>query len=534
MVTEALHDAPPRTCAAAPQQARCPELATVPECVEYHARREPQALACAVRVQGEWQRISRAELWSLVERYAALFASALESSTLVLFIKKPDVHLLAAYLGAMKAGHVPAQVSPPTTKMSVEEYRRKIDHVREITHCGAIFTDDDAAGMHEGAVLSPSRLTSAPSPVPHVLAPRREALAQFSSGTTGLQKGVFLSHAGLVAHMRSYAEAVRLTADDVLVSWLPLYHDMGLIACYLMPLTCGIPFHQMDPFDWLAQPDALLATVERERGTICYLPNFAYKVLVDKGRPHDLSSVRLWINCSEPARTRSHEAFRARFPSVRPEALTVCYALAENTFAATQTLPWEGNSTRIDATRNVLSCGRPVRDVEVRIFPAEGLSDGEIGLRSPFLFDRFLDGSRPLCDGFYLTGDLGYVDDRGELFVTGRKKDLVIVHGKNVYPQDVEDAASTVPGVYPGRAAAFGLWNEATGSEDLVVLVERKDGAAPVPLKIAVQRAVQEEVGIVPARVDVLEHMSLVKTTSGKVSRGRNRELYLAKELVVL
>jgi fatty-acyl-CoA synthase len=514
----------------------CPDRTKVHECMEYYREKEPAALCCSIRVRGKWQDYSRDQFWDMVCRYAALFASTLPESTLILFIKMLDIHLLAAYIGAMKAGHIPAQISPPTAKVSTDEYRRKIDHIHEITRFGAVFTDEGKRGVYAEAVravvLSPEMLGGKAEMSPPFQTD--DALAQFSSGSTGLQKGVVLSHRAIIAHSRNYAATLKLGDGDRIATWLPLYHDMGLIACYLMPLMCGVPFYQMDPFDWIIQPDILPTVIEEKKVTVCFLPNFAYQVLVNSGRPHDLSSIRLWINCSEPARLRSHEAFLRKYPSVRPETLTVCYALAENTFAVSQTLPWHLNSTRVDARRGVLSCGRPIPEVLIKIFEAGGNRDGEIGVRSPLLFKHFLDGTRPLRDGYYLTGDLGYMDAQGELFVTGRKKDIIIVCGKNVYPQDVEDAVSAVNGIYPGRVAAFGVWNEDMGSEDLIVLVERIEDAAPTALKIEVQKAVQDEVGIVPKRVEVLEHMSLVKTSSGKISRSRNREIYEAKGFTVL
>jgi acyl-CoA synthetase (AMP-forming)/AMP-acid ligase II len=133
----------------------------------------------------------------------------------------------------------------------------------------------------------------------------------------------------------------------------------------------------------------------------------------------------------------------------------------------------------------------------------------------------------PLKEGFYLTGDLGCLDENNELFITGRKKDLIIVHGKNIYPQDVEHVSSEIEGVYPGRSVAFGLWEDEMGTEELYVIVERKPIEPITPIKIAVQKAVNEEIGIVPKRVEVVEHMTLVKTSSGKISRARNKEIYL-------
>lgn len=518
------------------QHALCPDRSTVPECIEHHCRHRPSDLCCTLLVNGTWGSYTREQFWGYVCRYTALFASMPEP-TLVLFVKKLDIHLLAAFIGAMRAGHTPTQMSPPTIKMSEAEYIRRIRHVHEITAYGAVFTDasekEQYANMKMGCVFAPEDLPVYANPV--APAQVEEALAQFSSGSTGLQKGVVMSHRAIISHMRNYTETLRLTQADSVVSWLPLYHDMGLIACYLMPLMCGIPFYQMDAFDWLLQPDLLLRVIEEKRPTICYLPNFAYHVLAQKGRNHDLSSVRLWINCSEPARRHSHDEFLAKFPTVKPEALTVCYALAENTFAVSQTLPWHGNATRPHPDKGVLSCGKPIPGVKVKVFPSQNHADGEIGVISPSLFSRFMDGGIPLTeDGYYLTGDLGFIDEQGEVFLTGRKKDVIIVNGKNIFPHDVEFAVENVPGAYPGRAVAFGLWNEDAGSEDLIVIAERKQVEPVTPLKIAIQKAVQSEVGIVPKRVEIVEHMSLVKTSSGKFSRSRNKDLYQAKEFTLL
>ena len=506
---------------------------TVHGSIEAHCHQNPAQLCCSLRVNGQWEDYTRQVFWDYVCRYAAAFNTYLPTPTLILFVKKLDIHLLAAYIGAMKAGHIPAQISFPSTKVNEVEYRTKIHHIHAITKFGAIFTEEEEqdrfSAFGDGLVVSPGILLQATdSAVP--FRATKDALAQFSSGTTGLQKGVILSHHGIVSHMQNYAAWLKLSPNDAIVTWLPLYHDMGLIACYLMPLMCGIPFYQMDPFDWIMQPDILLQSIEERRPTICFLPNFTYQVLANKGRVRDLSSIRLWINCSEPARVKSHQAFLDKFPSVKPENLTVCYALAENTFAVSQTLPWHSNTTRVHPGMNILSCGRLIHGVEVRIFKDDEADvEGEIGIRSPFLLDRFIDGSLPLRDGFCLTGDLGFLDDTGEMFITGRKKDIIIVHGKNVYPQDVEYVASEVAGVYPGRSVAFGIWDDDIGTEELFVIVERQSEAAPTPIKIAVQKAVNEEIGIVPKRVEVVEHMSLVKTSSGKISRSRNREVYLHK-----
>lgn len=505
---------------------------TVHACIEAHVQAAPDAHCFSLRAGNTWQAVTRAQYWQRVEHYARLFHNAFTTPSLILFIKRLDLDLLAAYIGAMKAGHLPAQLSPFSNKTSENEYARKIVHILDLTGARGIFTDTSEAAKI--AARPQLTLLTPDSPVEGDDAPPgsgRQALVQFSSGSTGLQKGVVLSHAGILAHMRHYGAALALTPQDKLVSWLPLYHDMGLIACYLMPLMAGIPFFQMDPFEWIMRPDLLLEVIEEQRATLCFLPNFAYHVLINKGKPRNLSSMRLFVNCSEPAKPQTHEAFRQKFSSLRPGVLSVCYALAENTFAVTQTpLGLEAQTLSLEG-KTLHSCGRILPETEVRILEPDATGVGEIGIRGAYLFDEFLGSSRPLEDGFYRTGDLGFVSADGELYVTGRKKDLIISNGKNIYPQDIEHACSQVPGVYPGRVVAFGVDSEQTGSEDLFVVVERDGSVADTPLKLTVQKAIEAEVGVLPKRVEVVDHMRLVKTSSGKISRARNKELFLSGEL---
>lgn len=521
---------------------------TVFHCIAHHCQADADRLCLGVREGQSWKTFTRGEFWREIERYTRLFRQDFQAGSLVLFVKQLDSHLLAGYLGAMRAGLLPAQISYPSSKVSPAEYQRKLAHILQLTGAGAIFTDPYAAERFRGfpdlVVLTPVDAgipSGAGASAQDVLAegasaestPGEEALVQFSSGSTGLQKGVVLTHSAIVRHMRHYSEALEIDDQDVLVSWLPLYHDMGLIACYLMPLMCGIPFFQMDPFDWLSRPELLFETIAARKGTLCFLPNFAYHVLAGKARGHDLGSTRLFVNCSEPALPQTHAIFREQFPTVQPGALGVCYALAEGTFAVTQTIPGQVPAVREIEGRSVISCGRPIAGVETTILEANPAGVGEIAIRGDHLFCRTLSGAAESHDGFYRTGDLGYLSGDGELYVTGRKKDILIVNGKNLYPHDIENATSRVAGVYPGRVVAFGQPNPAVGSEELYVVLERAQGSplADVPLKIAVQKAVEAEVGIIPRRVEVLAPGTLVKTSSGKISRSRNRELYQSGEL---
>ncbi len=502
----------------------------------HYAQDDPGVPALHLLEPPGWRTVTRGALADSISRYAANFSTVGRPGSLILFLKRTDEDLLAAYLGAIAAGRVPAQLSPPTAKVRPEEHTRWMNHLLNVTKAEILFTDPDFP--HECLLerqltwLSPEGPWVQPGQEPFSFADRPDnlALAQMSSGTTGLQKAVFLTHQGILDHMDSYGKAIGLRAGDVVISWLPLYHDMGLMAAYLMPLMAGVPLVLMDPFRWISNPKLLVEAAERFSATITFLPNFAYQVLADKCPGRGLGGLRLFVNCSEPARPETHERFLEAFPDVDRGALSVCYAMAENTFGVSQTEPGVPPRSVVIGTKKVLSCGRILPGTDLRINAEDADGVGEVAIRGAFLFSRFLDGAEHLVDGFYPTGDLGKLEG-GELFITGRKKDLIIVNGKNIYPQDVEHAASSCEGVYPGRTVCFGVENEAAGSEDLVVLVEPRVPEPGDDLLVRISNAVERESGIRPRHIGVVPHMSLTKTSSGKVSRMRNKELFLEGRL---
>jgi acetyltransferase-like isoleucine patch superfamily enzyme/acyl carrier protein len=342
------------------------------------------------------------------------------------------------------------------------------------------------------------------------------------------------------------------------VSWLPLYHDMGLIACFFLPLILKVPLVAMSPFDWVRQPSMWLDAVSTHRATLSWLPNFAFSFMATAVRDGDLAGIRLdslrgVVNCSEPVLAASHDAFVQRFADqgMNSERLAASYAMAENTFAVTSAgfgnrpLAQEVDRAAFDQRgavepassgrpfRTLVSSGAPLRETEVSIVDESGLERpenhvGEIRLRSPALMSEYDDNpeatNRALRDGWYWTGDLGYMCE-GQLFVTGRKQDLVIVGGKNIYPQDVESVVANVSGVMPGRVVAFGVPREDLGTEQLVVLAESE--SASDSLRRAIHAAVVEHADLVPGDVQLLPPRTLVKSTAGKLSRSENRRRYL-------
>jgi len=448
--------------------------------LQEHYERHPDKIAVYLLHAGQADRaVSYRDLLHGAAGYVKTYRQhGIQPGDVVILILQHGIDLLYAYFGAILHGAIPSILPFLTEKLLPERYRADLAALIAVTRPTAIVTYTEFE--HEvRAALQPGKdsvraliLTSqaeTPSPPEFQLCaglqrrPDDIVLLQHSSGTTGLQKGVALSHQAVLNQLEAYRQAIRLHASDVFVSWLPLYHDMGLIACWLMPILLGNPLVLMSPFDWVRAPYRLFQAVSRYRGTLSWLPNFAYNFCAQKVRDRDLegidlSSWRAISNCSEPVRWESHQVFYERFRDygLRYEALATCYAMAENVFAVTQggidsPLLFEDidrDSLQIERIARpaisgrpsvrMLGCGKPIANTEVRILDDKGqpLPDrhvGEIALRSNCMLTGYYnrpDATRKaFLDGWYLTGDYGYLVN-GELYVTGRKKDLIIVGGK--------------------------------------------------------------------------------------------------------
>jgi len=318
----------------------------------------------------------------------------------------------------------------------------------------------------------------------------------------------------------------------------------------------------MSPFEWVRAPQRLLTAVSQYRGTLNWLPNFAYNFCAQKIRDRhlegvDLSSWRAVINCSEPVRYESHRAFLERFAphGFRPQALAASYAMAENVFGVTQggiDAPLTVDIIDREAFQvervarpcpdgegalKMVSCGRPLSNTQVRILSAEGQElperhVGEVALHSDCMltgyYNRPDETAKAFRGGWYLTGDYGYLAD-GQLYVSGRKKDLIIVGGKNIYPQDLENLAMSVPGVHAGRVSAFGVDNPEAGTEDVVIVAEVDSEDPQVREQIAdgIRQAVTRGSAVALRSVYLVGPQWLVKTSSGKNARLANRDKFL-------
>lgn len=393
-------------------------------------------------------------------------------------------------------------------------------------------------------------------------------LLQHSSGTTGLQKPVLLTHREILLHIANYSEAIRLTDSDKIASWLPLYHDMGLIAAFQMPLASGVPSIQIDPFQWVMVPEILLDAVSKEKATLAWLPNFAFNLMSDKIRSEELEgtsleSIRMLINCSEPVRYDSFVKFLDSFSSlgITKEKFGACYGMAEITFSATQTEPGrEPEHIRVDrqmlskgivkitegdsaVIRECVSSGRPIRGTQVKILSHEGseLPEGTVGeivIKSETVFEGYRNypekTAEVLKDGWYYSGDYGFLWN-GYVYAIGRKKDIIIVAGNNIYPEDVEDAVMQAEGVIPGRVIAFGEEDPAIGSEQISVIAESNytEPQSLKKLRLDIIKAGMQ-IDVTVKNVYIVPPRWLIKSSAGKPARKANMERILKSKEEVL
>jgi fatty-acyl-CoA synthase len=555
--------------------------ATIPVLVAEHVQAWPDRPLLRFRNLGDGtdSGYTSGELWQA----GLAFALALDNvapGTLVMIVMPLGKRLLAAHLAIQMRGGIGSIFTHPSDKIRAVVYRRNLEHAVALLRPGAIVVSRDFADVVRDAMRGSSGTIVVAEDVSefsdtevrswHSLTADQTAIVQHSSGSTGLQKGVALSHAMVIGQCESYARFIQLDPKtDHICSWLPLYHDMGLFTAWLMPALHGVPVSMIDPFQWVRRPLSFLQLIGETRGTLCWQPNFAYSLLASRAGhgsgAFDLSSVRGFTNCSEPVTEMAMRAFLDAFRlyGVTEEKLWTCYAMAENAFAVTAAGgPIESTGTiNVDhaafaagkvrktndgpSGRTFVSCGVPIEGVAVRIVddarqPNLDREIGEIALRSPFMLREYfrneaatassLDGA-----GWYYTGDLGFMVD-GRLYVTGRKKDLIIVGGRNFYPQDIERIADECPSAIPGRSVALGIDDPGLGTQRVVVLVESQltDPSAKIGLASAIREAVFEQLDCPIAAVQVMAPGSLLKTSSGKIARQPNLDRYLRELAPVL
>jgi acyl-CoA synthetase (AMP-forming)/AMP-acid ligase II len=486
-----------------------------------------------------------------------------------------SIEFFDAFFGVLLAGAVPVPLYPPVRLGRLAEYVARTTRMLELVSARLVLSDRRVRRLL-GQAVAPARpplgcatLEELPGRLADPVRVEADdlALVQFSSGTTVDPRPVALSHRAVVA------QTVRLNgfwpqpADrpvDSGVSWLPLYHDMGLIGCVFPALEHPGTLTLIPPEIFVARPALWLRTISRYRASISPAPNFAYGLCVDKVRDDqldgvDLSCWRVALNGAEPVAPRVLRSFADRFSSwgFRREALTPVYGLSEAALAVTfselgspfatrrfdrERLAHAGRAVEALDGVEMVALGRPLPDFELRVVGEDGESveDREVGrihVRGPSLMDGYLDQpdatAAALRDGWLDTGDLGFVYD-GSLFLTGRAKDVLILRGRNHSPHEVEDAVAAVDGVRAGCAVAASWLPEGDVGERLLLLVEAGRGVPHDEFdKIASDcaAAVRASAGLDPDRVEVLEPGTLPRTSSGKLRRHEALQRWLEGEL---
>ena len=552
-----------------------PAVHTLIEALEWHATNHPERVH--VQLLGDDAApsgtLSYRELRDRAWQVAAGFADleVVPGDTVALMLPT-GLDYFVAFMGILEAGAIPVPMYPPARPAQLEDYLRRQIGILDNAQATALVTSSEAARVARvvcSPVASLRHVTNVAAVEHHGLVEVRPpvragdtALLQYTSGSTGAPKGVVLTHADLLANIRAMAHAVRADARDVFVSWLPLYHDMGLIGAWLGSLCAGFPLVVMSPLSFLLRPAQWLRALGDHRATLTASPNFGFELCVRKVTDEeldgvDLSALRMVFNGAEPISAETLDRFQARFGSrgLRPEAVAPVYGLAEA--AVGLAFPPLGRAPLIDRIERatfvragiaapaaaddrdamrVVACGRPLAGYELRVVDAAGnvlgeRREGRIEFRGPSATQGYFrnpDATARLFDGDWLdTGDLGYLA-AGDIHLTGRAKDLIIRAGQNLHPEELEDIVGNIPGVRTGCVAVFASPDPRTGTERLVVAAETRvrDEAARDSLRAAIVDATVDVLGAPPDDVVLLEIRSVPKTSSGKIRRAACRERY--------
>lgn len=546
-------------------------MQTLVESLVRHATDTPHKPFLVFWEEGRYRVISYQEFLSLCQSLVDFLTAEPDSDEGVVCIVMQHHPLLhAMFIACMMCGKTPAYLPFPTPKQDHEIYFSSHKALFERIRPSTIVTYGDLAGPLANIAPSNVKILNIDNYVHRGYAdiattkPDDAALIQHSSGTTGLKKGVELTFRQIEQQVHSYALASGLDRDSVIVSWLPLYHDMGLLTSFLIPLSLGASVVSISPFEWVRDPAILLRAIGMFNGTHTWLPNFAFNHIVNATPPNErfqLKTMKAFISCSEPAKAPTIKGFAGRFAvdGAEMQKLRACYAMAETVFAVSQSkepsvlsldveafgqgqvsVVTDEREARIDLVSN----GKPIEGIEVGIRTEDGniareSSEviGEILVRGGFVFNGYYRNEAATTDAFidrwYRTGDLGFLYN-GELYICGRTKDVIIVHGRNYYSHDIEEILSTIDGVIPGRAVAIGVDDATTGSEELLILVESRleptDRASHKALRREIKRAVFDRLELTPRDVAFVPPGWLVKTTSGKFSRVENLKRFRALE----
>ena len=551
---------------------------TLLDVFDWYAQRTPQRLQVMVLDADADANAPAQLLHAALQQRARSVAAGLQHAGVqpgdrVALMLPTEGAFFEAFAGILCAGAVPVPIYPPLRASQIEEHLRRQANILDNAQAVLLISDSlvmPAARILRAAVATLRGVTTVDrladaahrwSPAPR--GAQDVAMLQYTSGSTGQPKGVVLTHANLLANIRAMGPAVNATADDVFVSWLPLYHDMGLIGAWLAGMYHGLRLVVMPPQAFLARPSRWLRAIDEHRGTLSAAPNFAYEIVAsrvpdDELRGLDLSRWRAAFNGAEPVHAATLQRFCERFAAYGfdAKAMMPVYGLAECGVGLAFPPPGRGPKVeRIDRASlrdtgearllaadaaapamDVVSCGAPLRGHELRVVDPHGRElpdrhEGRIELRGPSAtsgYFRNAEATRTLFDGEWLdTGDVGYIAE-GEVYLTSRAKDLIIRGGHNVHPYDLEAAVGELPGVRKGCVAVFGAHDPHGGSERIVVLAETRltDAAARAALRERIAGLSLALLDLPADDIVLADAHTVRKTSSGKIRRAACRELY--------
>jgi 1-acyl-sn-glycerol-3-phosphate acyltransferase len=548
-------------------------IATLDQVLRWHRQQHADFAHITICAEGREETVTYEQLWSDACAIAGgLQQQGLRVGDTIALMLPTSRDYFAVFFGILLAGAVPVPLYPPARLSQIEEHVRRHAGILANALAGTLVT---TAEMHRLAavlrlhapsvhrIVTAAELRSLHAQPTHVaLSARSTALLQYTSGSTGQPKGVVLTHANVLANIAALGQALELRRDDVFVSWLPLYHDMGLIGAWLGTLYFGLQLIVMSPLVFLARPLRWLEAIHRHRATLSAAPNFAYELCLkritdDELSGLDLSTWRIVMNGAEAVMPETLTRFQERFaPSgLRRGALTPVYGLAECSVGLTvpppgrgplvdvierESLEQEGIAVPASAastgTLSFVSCGRPLPGHEVRIVddadrPLGERREGRLEFRGPSAtqgYHRNAEATRKLLrDGWLDSGDRAYRAS-GEIYVTGRIKDIIIRAGRHIYPDELEAAISALPGVRKGCVAVFGSKDAATGTERVIVLAETtlQETQERQALRDAIVAAVIQVLGEPPDDVALAAPHVVLKTSSGKIRRAASCEVY--------
>ncbi|MBP7735258.1 MAG: fatty acyl-AMP ligase [Spirochaetes bacterium] len=556
---------------------------TLVEALERRAGLNPEFLIF-MDLKNKETRVSASEVLEKAGSVAQyLMARGLKQNDKVVIMLPTGRNFAYVYFGIIIAGGVPVPVSQPAGTSNIGKYLDNLTHI--IHDCEArYFITYDKIKLIAGSLMNISNLVNGflfddeifANPVSKeeykkfpVVKPNDLALIQYTSGTTGKPKGVMLSHRNLLHNIHGIGVASAMTDNDVGISWLPMYHDMGLIGGFLSTMYWNIPLVLMAPEAFIFRPIWWLENISKYRVTMGVAPNFGYHYCVTRIEDKDvhkldLGSWRLALNGAEPVDRVTLNKFLEKFKpcGLREDIFLPVYGMAEDSLAATfpsldrttvarrfmrskleeDDRAVDSNSQNSQEYIDLVSVGYPLVGQEIRIVDDHGKilherEVGEICVKSPSLMSGFYKNPKAtkeaVRDGWLHSGDMGFVLD-GMLFISGRKKEMIIKRGKNIYPYDIERIASTVKGIRKGCCAAFDVHNEEQGTEDLVLVCETtvKDKKELERLRQEVHSEILAKLGIAPDDIRLVPRESIPKTTSGKTQRFLCKKIYLEGELI--